>query len=161
MKDTLSKHFVAYKPHDPTTQTRHWNGGRYIDKYGYVLVYHPTHPHRNANGYVKEHRMIIENHIGRYLTKYEEVHHINENKQDNRLENLQFMSRREHRSIQRKGKHIDYSGRMCYECESNTTYIRPPCPPYSATPTPNWYKHPKDRTQWCCRKCWYRLRTKI
>ena len=70
------------------------------------------------------------------------------------------MTKTEHRSIQRKGKHIDYSGRICFECGSDKTSIRNAYPPFSATPTPNWYKHPKDKTQWCCRKCWMRLREK-
>lgn len=43
-----------------------------------------------------EHRIIMENHLGRKLTFNEVVHHINGNKFDNRLENLELMSRSEH-----------------------------------------------------------------
>ena len=35
-----------------------------------------------------EHRLIIEQHIGRRLQRTEQIHHINCNKTDNRLENL-------------------------------------------------------------------------
>lgn len=42
------------------------------------------------------HRHIMEKHLGRKLKRDEYVHHINEDKQDNRLENLQVMSPDEH-----------------------------------------------------------------
>lgn len=48
---------------------------------------------------VKEHRMIMESEIGRALTKNEVVHHINGNRIDNRIENLQLMTRSEHSSL--------------------------------------------------------------
>ena len=45
---------------------------------------------------IDEHRYIMEKHIGRELNRDEYVHHINENKKDNRIENLQIMSPGEH-----------------------------------------------------------------
>ena len=67
-----------------------WKGGRYIDSYGYVLV-------RIAkNKYRREHRLIVEQSLGRELVKSEVVHHKNGNKQDNRLENLLLTSASEH-----------------------------------------------------------------
>ena len=44
----------------------------------------------------EEHILIMENHIGRKLYPGEVVHHINENKTDNRIENLRLMSRADH-----------------------------------------------------------------
>jgi hypothetical protein len=38
----------------------------------------------------------MENHINRLLSEDEIVHHINQNKLDNRIENLQVMSKAEH-----------------------------------------------------------------
>lgn len=74
-----------------------WKGGRLIHSNGYVLIYNPTHPHAKSGTYVYEHRLIMENEIGRYLLPSERVHHINHDKQDNRIENLQlFKSHSEH-----------------------------------------------------------------
>jgi hypothetical protein len=48
------------------------------------------------------HRLIMENHIGRQLERKEVVHHINGNKSDNRIENLQLMTLSEHNSLHYK-----------------------------------------------------------
>lgn len=66
-----------------------WKGGRIVQD-GYVLVYRPEHPRAKKNGYVREHTVIMEESIDRYLIKGEEVHHINGVKDDNRLENLEL-----------------------------------------------------------------------
>ena len=66
---------------------------------GYVLAYAPQHPHATKDGYVMLHTVIVERSIGRYLTDDEQVHHVNHIKDDNRLENLKIMNKKEHRMM--------------------------------------------------------------
>ena len=42
------------------------------------------------------HRVLMERHLGRKLLPHEHVHHKNENKRDNRVENLEVMDIRDH-----------------------------------------------------------------
>jgi hypothetical protein len=48
---------------------------------------------------VKEHRYMMEKHIGRKLTHKDIVHHINFDKLDNRIENLELMDRSTHNKL--------------------------------------------------------------
>jgi hypothetical protein len=64
---------------------------------GYRLVYAPDHPAAHKKGWVYEHRLVAEEMIGRPLRSDEHVHHINEDPSDNRAENLEVLTIREHR----------------------------------------------------------------
>jgi hypothetical protein len=66
-----------------------WKGGRVV-KRGYVLIWNKSHPHANAQGYVLEHRLVMEEKVGRYLERTETVHHKNGIRGDNRPVNLEL-----------------------------------------------------------------------
>jgi len=68
------------------------NGRKIISNYGYILVKNRDHPYCDSRGYVREHRLVMEKHLGRYLYTKEKIHHINENKSDNRIENLKLFN---------------------------------------------------------------------
>lgn len=56
----------------------------------------PPHPNRNSKGLYPLHRVLMENELGRLLRTDEHVHHINEVKTDDRIENLELKTRSDH-----------------------------------------------------------------
>lgn len=72
--------------------------GFITDHAGYVLDQAYDHPNRDSKGYVRRHRLVMENHLGRYLEKKEVVHHIDGNKQNNELSNLELTTLSKHAS---------------------------------------------------------------
>lgn len=85
--------------------TGEFNRKNKVDRNGYWYVCLPDHPNCSSQGYVAEHRLIMEGMVGRYLTDDEIVHHKNENRKDNRIQNLEIMSDSEHKSHHIKESH--------------------------------------------------------
>ena len=92
----------AHMGHYPTVETRQkmseaflgdkgpsWKGGRKYHN-GYILIY------IDRGSYIREHRLIIEQNIGRKLLKSEIVHHADFNPGNNNPDNLVIMKRAEH-----------------------------------------------------------------
>lgn len=66
-------------------------------------------------GKIKEHRYVVERHLGRRLRRREYVHHINGVKTDNRIENLAVITPAQHNTLHKKGckAQRDVQGRFC------------------------------------------------
>jgi len=80
-----------------------WKGGRSITKEGYSLItLHPNdffYPMTNSRRRVFEHRLVMAQHLGRCLHRWEIVHHRNGVRDDNRIENLQLVTDERHKQI--------------------------------------------------------------
>lgn len=69
--------------------------GRIPAAKGYVRVYEPGHPLAMADGYVLEHRKVLWD-AGIRVPDDSEPHHKNHDRSDNRLENLEVLTKAEH-----------------------------------------------------------------
>lgn len=73
-------------------------------KGGYIGVHIPDHPAATSDGTVPEHRLVMEKHLGRYLTDEEIVHHDDEDRSNNKIENLVLCANQsEHSKLHRRG----------------------------------------------------------
>ena len=92
----------------------HYNWKRgYYETNGYVYEYTPEHPEAfKRKGYVQQHRLVMEKHLGRYLAENELVHHKNGDRKDNRLQNLEVLSRSKHIKKHKEAAPRDVQGRF-------------------------------------------------
>ncbi|MFF4536559.1 HNH endonuclease [Streptomyces aureus] len=100
-----------------------WRGGRVAASGGYIAVTADADdPIASAmatvTGYVLEHRLVMARSLRRPLTDRETVHHINGDKRDNRLENLQL----------RSGNHGKGVRLACLDCGSHNVAAAPLVP---------------------------------
>lgn len=115
-----------------------WEIEKVVSKgeYDYAVV--TNHPRAIKYGYVLLHRVIVENHLQRLLDDSEIVHHVNGDKKDNRLDNLQVMSALEHNTQHgyEQGKKMAIC--KCPVCKKtftrafNQTHLSKPNSTYSA-----------------------------
>jgi len=85
---------------------------------GYVFLYMSEHPLSKKN-YVLEHRLVVEKFLGRYLKPEEVVHHINEIRDDNKIENLMlFKNNSEHLKFHTKIRQFGFTGPVRRQIEN-------------------------------------------
>ncbi len=81
--------------------------------HGYIQVFEPGHPVANKAGYCLEHRMIAWDE-GKLKDKKKVVHHLDENKINNGINNLEVLNIGVHTSIHSKGvRKILKNGKEC------------------------------------------------
>jgi hypothetical protein len=81
-----------------------WKGGRRMDDDGYILLFRPDHPFAVHNC-VREHRLVMEAKLGRYLRPEERVHHKDNNTGNNSADNLElFATNADHLRATLKGR---------------------------------------------------------
>lgn len=68
----------------------------------------------NSQNYVRQHRLVMADHIGRPLTPDENVHHENHDRGDNRIENLTLMGRIDHNRLHMRDR-IEAKGHTYHE----------------------------------------------
>jgi IS30 family transposase len=90
----VNKHIRRHDIH-----VERYHKGFIVDHAGYKHVKMPEHKNAAKNGYIREHILVMTEHLGRPLEKGECVHHIDRNKANNALENLRLMTHKEHKSL--------------------------------------------------------------
>jgi hypothetical protein len=134
-----------------------WKNGR-SKSHGYWRLWMPDYFSSHKDGRVHEHVYNYQEYHKLCMLPWGDVHHIDGNKSNNMIWNLQGLMKREHTSIHskgnrfRRGKHIYTSDRFCYICKSKTTTIRKPDNKIK-TPCPVWYHLPWDKINWYCHNC--------
>lgn len=100
-KGLCVKHYQRLKISGQTTLRNwsgqnHWSWKERILSGGYYYVHAKNHPFATKHGYVFEHRLVIERKINRYLQRNEVVHHIDGNKINNHIDNLELTTQSKH-----------------------------------------------------------------
>lgn len=75
-----------------------WRGGVQYNSKGYRMIKRPEHKKADSKGYVMEHIYVFEKETGIEIPPNCCIHHLNGNKQDNRIENLCMMTHSAHTS---------------------------------------------------------------
>jgi hypothetical protein len=90
-----------------------WKGGRRINSKGYVWIKVPkgtpgAYKIKSLIDYMPEHRYVMSKHLNRPLNRNEVVHHIDEDRINNKLSNLLLLSISEHIKLHSIMKHQSY-----------------------------------------------------
>ena len=82
-----------------------------ISRTGYILEYCKGHPRADKEGYVMQHILVFERATGIMVPRECVIHHINGDKQDNRIENLCMMTFGGHSSMHNRERKLSAESR--------------------------------------------------
>lgn len=85
-----TKHYQREKLGLPLIKDCRKYGDSYLNSNGYILEYVPGHPQAFSDGRALQHRRVYSDSLGRKLHNFENIHHKNGNRTDNRLDNLEL-----------------------------------------------------------------------
>ena len=109
-----------------------WRGGvRIHNGYRYLVIF-PGHDYfdmAGSRGRIREHRLVMAQHLGRCFESWEVVHHINNICDDNRIENLELLPNKEQhdciitlqkyiRKLEKKLEELKGNGKGNLGCDS-------------------------------------------
>lgn len=112
----------SLKTKKEASQKRTYKGFK-TNKAGYIFIHKPDHPNANKDGYIAEHRLVMEKVLGRHLLESEIVHHKNEIKNDNNPDNLYVEDRGKHTIRHHLGKHKSEDARAKISKAAKERYI--------------------------------------
>lgn len=92
---------TAYQKSRTASASSNWRGGVRLHKNNTGKIYKMV---RVKNGYVYEHRIVMEKLLGKKLKRNEIIHHLNHDTLDNRIENLKLVTRGKHNTIHPRTK---------------------------------------------------------
>lgn len=109
---TRRKISAARKGQGVGSANPNWRGGSYIND-GYRYQYAPSHPGATQDGYVLEHRLVMEEALGRHLLRSEAVHHKDGDTLNNAVCNLELCESNGRHFIEHHLEDRDEQGRFC------------------------------------------------
>jgi len=93
-----NKKYLQKYHFQPSRYNPRWKGGIVKDGSGYkgIKIYsdNPFYSMAKKSGYVYEHRLVMARHLGRPLERKEIVHHVDGNRENNKLPNLELTKHR-------------------------------------------------------------------
>ena len=146
LKSLRSSHRVLqyYLPYHYSVLKK--NNGITIGRKGYIVRYCKDYELANKKGFRRENRYKYEIYYKCCLLSWIDIHHINGDKTDNRIENLQPIPHGKHTVLTHE---IDMSGRKCILCGSEKTYL------HTRNNRPVWYNY---NSGLICHKCYTKLK---
>jgi hypothetical protein len=123
VKGKPNKYLVGHNFRNVKGEKHHlWKGRWRHTTQGYIIKYCPDHPRSHSGGGVLEHILIVEKVLGRFLSKKEQVHHVNGKTWDNRNTNLVVCNDSEyHKLLHTRMRALKETGnvnyRKCYICK--------------------------------------------